>query len=55
MLRPKKHNLEAARTDVNADRVMSDTRKEFPAGTHDANLNLAYFSQSPVNYYKDKL
>jgi len=50
-IRPQDHNLDAARLHVEADRVMSNSGQQFPLGNNGANLNLAFSSQSPVNYY----
>lgn len=51
LIRHKDNNLEAARKDVSADKVMVTSGKEFPAGSHGANLNLAFSSQNPVDYF----
>ena len=51
VIRHKDHNLKAARQDVAADKVMVTTGKEFPVGKTGANLNLAFSSQNPVDYF----
>ena len=51
VIRHKDNNLEAARNDVNADRVMATSGEDFPAGSHGANLNLAFSSQNPVDQF----
>jgi putative 4-mercaptohistidine N1-methyltranferase len=51
ILRHKEHNLEAARKDVNADKVMSTSGQEFSRGPTGANINLAFSSQNPVDYF----
>lgn len=51
MLRHREHNLNAARQDVLADKVMVKSGQEFSMGKTGANLNLAYSSQSPVNFF----
>jgi len=54
VIRPKQHNLKAAREDANADRVMvhgGDTFGETTAENGGCNLNLAYGSHNPVDWY----
>jgi 5-histidylcysteine sulfoxide synthase/putative 4-mercaptohistidine N1-methyltranferase len=51
LIRHQKHNLDAARKDVNADKVMVNSGQDFINGTSGANLNLAYSSQNPVTYF----
>jgi formylglycine-generating enzyme required for sulfatase activity len=51
MIRHKDHNIEAARKDVLADKVMVTSGEDFPAGSTGANLNLAFSSQNPVDYF----
>ena len=51
MIRHKDNNLEAARKDVSADKVIVTSGEDFPAGSHGANLNLAFSSQNPVNQF----
>jgi len=51
VIRHKDHNLDAARSDVNADKVMVTAGEDFSKGQSGANLNLAYSSQNPVNHF----
>ena len=51
VIRHKDNNLESARKDVSADRVMCTSGEEFPSGSHGANLNLAFSSQNPVDEF----
>jgi len=51
VIRHKDNNLESARKDVSADKVMVTTGEDFPAGSHGANLNLAFSSQNPVDQF----
>jgi 5-histidylcysteine sulfoxide synthase/putative 4-mercaptohistidine N1-methyltranferase len=51
LIRHKEHNLEAARRDVAADKVMVSSGQEFKHGPTGANLNLTYGSQNPVDYF----
>lgn len=51
IIRPDKHNLEAARIDASADKVMVTSGEEFTSGETASNLNLAYSSQNPVDYF----
>jgi len=51
LIRHKDHNLEAARNDVSADKVMVTSGEDFPAGSTGSNLNLAFSSQNPVDYF----
>ena len=51
LIRHKSHNLEATRNDVNADKVMVNSGRHFIDGPTGANLNLAYSSQNPVNFF----
>lgn len=51
LIRHKDHNLEAARRDVSADKVMVTSGQEFDQGATGANLNLAYSSQNPVDFF----
>ncbi len=51
MIRNKDSNLEAARKDVTADKVMVTSGEEFPSGPNGANINLAFSSQNPVNQF----
>ena len=50
-LRPTEHNLEAARVDESADKVMVTSGEQFPLGATGANLNLAFSSQTPVDTF----
>eukprot|EP00540_Astrosyne_radiata_P016840 CAMPEP_0116854874 /NCGR_PEP_ID=MMETSP0418-20121206/18905_1 /TAXON_ID=1158023 /ORGANISM="Astrosyne radiata, Strain 13vi08-1A" /LENGTH=663 /DNA_ID=CAMNT_0004487825 /DNA_START=20 /DNA_END=2011 /DNA_ORIENTATION=- len=51
IIRDREHNLAAARADVNADRVMVSGGDTFAKGVKGSNLNLAYSSQNPVDYF----
>lgn len=51
VIRHKDNNLESAKKDVSADKVMVTSGEDFPAGSHGANLNLAFSSQSPVDQF----
>jgi putative 4-mercaptohistidine N1-methyltranferase len=51
VIRHKDNNLEAVKKDANADKVMVTSGEDFPAGSHGANLNLAFSSQSPVDHF----
>lgn len=51
VIRHKDNNLEAARNDVSADKVMVTSGEDFPAGSYGANLNLAFSSQNPVGQF----
>jgi len=51
ILRHKEHNLEAARRNVDADKVMVTSGHKFSDGNTGSNLNLAYTSQNPVDYF----
>ena len=51
MIRHKDHNIEASRKDVFADKVMVTSGEDFPAGAAGSNLNLAFSSQNPVDYF----
>lgn len=51
MIRHKDNNLEAARKDVSADRVMVASGEDFPTSFNGANLNLAFSSQNPVDQF----
>ena len=52
IIRHKDHNLAAARKNVSADKVMVTSGEDFPVGRSGANLNLAFSSQNPVNYFE---
>jgi putative 4-mercaptohistidine N1-methyltranferase len=51
LIRHRDHGLEAARRDVSADKVMVCSGQEFAQGETASNLNLAYSSQNPVNFF----
>ena len=51
VIRHHEHNLEAARENVDADKVMVTSGAEFAKGATGSNLNLAYASQSPVDFF----
>lgn len=51
LIRHKDHNLDAARRDVASDKVMVTPGREFRLGPTGANLNLAYSSQNPVDFF----
>lgn len=51
LIRNSEHSLDSARKDFNADKVMVTTGHDFSNGGSGANLNLAYSSQNPVDFY----
>lgn len=51
LIRDENCNLAAAREDVLADKIMGTSGKDFPQGSKGANLNLAFSSQNPVDYF----
>lgn len=51
VIRNKEHSLEAARKDVNADRVLAVGGASFAEGPSGSNMNLAFASQNPVDYF----
>jgi len=51
IIRHKDHGLDAARKNVSADKVMVTSGQEFASGETGSNLNLAYTSQNPVDYF----
>jgi 5-histidylcysteine sulfoxide synthase len=51
IIRHREHNLEAARNNVNADKVMVTSGREFAHGKTGCNLNLAFSSQNPVDFF----
>ena len=51
VIRHRDHNLAAARADVSADKVMVTGGDEFAEGSTGANLNLAFGSHNPVDYF----
>lgn len=52
LIRHQDHNLDAARRDVSADKVMVTSGQDFKEGATGANLNLAYSSQNPVDFFQ---
>jgi 5-histidylcysteine sulfoxide synthase/putative 4-mercaptohistidine N1-methyltranferase len=52
IIRNHDHNLEAARRDVSADKVMVTSGQAFPKGSAGSNLNLAFSSQNPVDFFE---
>ncbi|KAL3905288.1 MAG: hypothetical protein SGILL_009738, partial [Bacillariaceae sp.] len=51
VIRHKDHNLQAARQDAGADKVMVTSGEDFPIGSTGSNLNLAFSSQNPVDHF----
>lgn len=51
VIRHKDNNLEAVKKDPNSDKVMITSGMDYPTGSHGANLNLAFSSQSPVDHF----
>ncbi|CAB9522563.1 Hercynine oxygenase [Seminavis robusta] len=51
LIRHRDHGLEAARKDAGADKVMVTSGKDFAKGETATNLNLAYSSQNPVDFF----
>ena len=51
IIRNREHSLKAARKDVEADKVMLNGGDTFGEGRTGANLNLAFGSQNPVDYF----
>ena len=51
LIRHRGHGLDAARKDISADKVMVTSGNDFPFGETGTNLNLAYSSQNPVDYF----
>lgn len=51
VIRERSHNLTAARNDAANDKVMVTSGLDFAKGRTGANLNLAFSSQSPVDYF----
>jgi hypothetical protein len=51
IIRHQQHNLDAARSSTSADKVMVSSGAEFPYGPTGANLNMAYSSYNPVDYF----
>lgn len=52
IIRHREHNLDAARENVGADRVMITPGSTFAEGETGANLNLSYSSQNPVDFFQ---
>ena len=51
IIRHQQHNLDAARSSVSADKIMATSGAKFSDGPTGANLNMAYSSHNPVNYF----
>lgn len=51
IIRHRDHNLDAARANVSADKVMVARGDQFAEGSTASNLNLAFSSQNPVDYF----
>ena len=51
LIRHRDHGLEAARKDVAADKVMVTSGEDFDKGETATNLNLAFSSQNPVDFF----
>jgi len=51
IIRHRDHNLDAARSSVSADKVMVTSGADFPLGETGANLNMAYSSHNPVDFF----
>ena len=51
IIRHRDHNLDAARNSASADKVMVTSGADFPSGETGANLNLAYSSHNPVDFF----
>jgi len=51
LIRHCEHNISAARKDVAADKVLVTSGEDFPDGSTGSNINLAYSSQNPVNFF----
>eukprot|EP00978_Attheya_sp_CCMP212_P016111 scaffold41953_cov53-Attheya_sp.AAC.3 len=51
VIRHKHTNLDSARSSVEADKVMVTGGLDFASGPTGANLNMAFSSQNPVNYF----
>jgi len=52
VIRHRQHNLAAARADANADKVMVTGGDKFAEGVTGSNLNFAYGSQNPVDFFE---
>jgi len=51
IIRHKDHNLDSCRESVSADKVMVTSGEDFADGKTGSNLNMAYTSQNPVNFF----
>jgi len=51
IIRQQEHSLDAARSSVSADKVMVTAGENFAEGTTAANLNMAFTSQNPVDFF----
>jgi len=51
VIRNQEHNLKAVREDANADKVMVRGGDTFAEGSTGSNVNLAFASQNPVDYF----
>jgi putative 4-mercaptohistidine N1-methyltranferase len=51
VIRNREHSLEAARKNISADRVMTLGGDSFDKGITGSNMNLAFSSQNPVDYF----
>ena len=51
VIRHEDHNLDAARKDWRADKVMVTSGSQFAEGETGANLNMAYGSHNPVDFF----
>lgn len=51
LIRHREHSLDNARMDVSADKVMVTAGEDFAYGPTGANINLAYSSQNPVDFF----
>lgn len=51
VIRNKESNLESCRDDANADKVMVHGGETFADGSSGSNLNLAFASQNPVDFF----
>lgn len=53
VIRHREHNIDAARKNVSADKIMVTAGKDFANNSYSgANLNLAFSSQNPVDYFE---
>lgn len=51
ILRHENHNLDAARASASSDKVMVTSGTDFASGSTGSNLNLAYSSHNPVDFF----